>query len=94
MIFYIFIGVLVLYFSPLALFLTAIFTSKNFHLHSELVRVLVGMGDQVQRIRDLIERQFAFLSLPSSASSWTVTLLSMRRVCRLRLRSLQPLFWH
>jgi hypothetical protein len=54
MIFYIFIAVLVLYFAPLLLFFISIFSSKNFQVKSELIRVLFGMSEQLGRIRDLI----------------------------------------
>jgi len=54
MIFAIFIAVLVLYFTPLLLLFISIFSSRNFQVQSELVRVLFGMSEQIGRIRDLI----------------------------------------
>jgi hypothetical protein len=54
MIFYIFVGVLVIYFAPLLVFLLATVFSKNFERKSELVPVLVGMSEQVGRVRDVI----------------------------------------
>jgi hypothetical protein len=54
MIFSIFIGVLAIYFAPLFVFCLSVISSKNFQLKSELVRVLVGMSEQVGRIRDVI----------------------------------------
>jgi hypothetical protein len=54
MIFYIFIGVLVVYFAPLILFYLSVFSSKNFQIQSELVRILVGMSEQAGRVRDII----------------------------------------
>jgi len=54
MVFYIFVGVLVIYFAPLLVFLLATLFSKNFERKSELVPVLVGMSEQVGRVRDVI----------------------------------------
>lgn len=54
MIFYIFIGVLVIYFAPLFVFFSATLSSKNFQRKSELVPILVGMSEQVGRVRDVI----------------------------------------
>jgi undecaprenyl pyrophosphate phosphatase UppP len=54
MIFPIFIAVLFLYFAPLLLFCFSIFSSKNFNKESEPIRVLVGMSEQLGRIRDLL----------------------------------------
>src|SRR5215831_670588 len=54
MIFIIFIGILVLYFFPLFLFLTSIITSKFFALRSSLLLILYGMSEQLGRIPDLI----------------------------------------
>jgi hypothetical protein len=42
------------YFAPLLAFSISVFSSKNFHVESELIRVIVGMNDQMGRVRDLI----------------------------------------
>jgi len=54
MIFTIFIGVLIVYFFPLVLFIISAVSSKNFNVNSQLVQVLVGMSEQIGRVRDLI----------------------------------------
>jgi hypothetical protein len=54
MIFTVFIAVLFVYFMPLTLILSAIITTKNFQMYREIVRIVVGMSDQLGRIRDLI----------------------------------------
>jgi hypothetical protein len=53
-IFFIFIGVLIIYFAPLFVFCLSAISSKNFQIKSELVRILVGMSEQVGRVRDVI----------------------------------------
>jgi hypothetical protein len=49
-----FLGILVVYLAPLALFFFAMFKSRYFQRESELVHILVGMGEQAERLRDII----------------------------------------
>jgi hypothetical protein len=54
MIFPILVGVLAVYFSPLVLFIISAVSSRNFNVRSQLVQILVGMSEQIGRVRDII----------------------------------------